>query len=113
MSAHTTSQTTAVEVDSFINSIWNIRATVQPIPIGLSFVADAEPDVEAQSIMEWAQSHPVDAPVEVPVEAPAEVAPAPVEAPAEVAPAPVEAPPAPVEVAPVEAPVEAAPEVPQ
>lgn len=75
LSAHTTSQTTAIEVDSFVNSAWNIVASVQPIPIGLSFVEEAEPDLGAQSIMEWAQCHPLEEPVAPPAEVAPEVAP--------------------------------------
>ena len=122
MSAHTTSQTTAVQVDSYVNAAWNIMANTPSAPfIGQSYVTDAEPDLSAQSIMDWIQCNPVEEPVSAPapvaesaapVPAPVEVPPAPVEAPVEVhvevAPAPVEVP---VEVAP--APVEVPVEVPQ
>ena len=68
LSAHTTSQTTAIEVDAFINSAWNIQSiTAQSLFIGQSYVMDAEPDINAQSIMDWIDTHPVE-PVPVPVE---------------------------------------------
>ena len=115
LSAHTTSQTTAIEVDAFVNSAWNIRSiTAQSQFIGQSYVIDAEPDLNAQSIMDWIDTHPnvpIEAPVQaaaVPVEVPVPV-PVPVEVPVELVPVPVEAPVEPVPV-PVEAPVEPVPE---
>jgi hypothetical protein len=119
IAAHTGAQTVAVQVDSYINSTWNILATTATSPfVGQSFVPTATPDVGAQTIDDWIASHPEPAPVEVHVEAPVEVsAPAPVEptpAPVEPIPAPVEPVPAPVEpvpasVEPVPAPVEPTP----
>jgi len=94
LAAHTGAQTVAVQVDSYINSTWNILATTATSPfVGQSFVPTADPDVGAQTIDDWIASHP-EPPVEIHVEAPVEV---PAPAPVEPVPAPVEPIPAPVE----------------
>jgi len=100
LSAHTTSQTTAVLVDSYINSSWNIAANTLMSPfVGQSYVSTAEPDACAQSIIDW-----INQPCTCPAPAPAPVEPvapvAPVEPVAPVAPVEPVAPVAPV--APVE-----------
>jgi hypothetical protein len=60
--AHSTSQTTAVLVDSLVNSTWNIvvNPTVNTAPI----LPMAEPDLGAQSIMDWIASQPSSEPLE-------------------------------------------------
>jgi hypothetical protein len=110
LSAHTTSQTTAVLVDSYINSSWNIAANTLMSPfVGQSYVSAAEPDTCAQSIIDWINT-PCTCPTHTPAPAPAPIEPvAPVEPIAPVA--PIEPAPAPVEPASVE-PVEPAPVAP-
>ena len=57
ITSHTTSQTTAILVDSYVNSTWNISATTAIVPIGgMSYVPDAEPDQGAQTILDWIAS---------------------------------------------------------
>ena len=75
LSANTTSQTTAVLVDSLINSTWNIvnsaiNFATEPTGIIMA-MAEADPDLGAQTIMDWIAGHPeplVPNPVEVPSE---------------------------------------------
>jgi len=63
ITSHTTSQTTAVLVDAYVNSTWNVTAApVAPI-FGLSFVPDATPDDGAQTILEWIAAQPEPEPV--------------------------------------------------
>ena len=59
LSAHTTSQTTAIQVDSYVNSVWNIHPISESnLFVGQSYIVDAEPDSGAQTIMEWIMTHP-------------------------------------------------------
>ena len=102
LTSHTTSQTTAIQVDSYVNTMWNMAvATPIPVTIGQSYVPDVTPDTDAQTISDWIAANPEVVPVpEVVPEAPApvpvpevvpEVVPAPVPVP-EVVPAPVPVP---------------------
>jgi hypothetical protein len=76
LSANTTSQTTAVLVDSLINSTWNINSIInsapssatEPVITGMIMaMAEANPDAGAQTIMDWIAGHPEESvPVPVP-----------------------------------------------
>jgi hypothetical protein len=77
LSANTTSQTTAVLVDSLINSTWNINSIINSAPSSateptgmIMAMAEANPDAGAQTIMDWIAGHPEESVPSVPVPEP-------------------------------------------